>query len=135
MTSQDLCDRLDVAKLHDLTGDPWKRALAKKGYVGCEVQVTEDTPARIYVSVEATAAKPKPDPELARQFFDEDTHYAGFKPVAGVGDVARFRAEHNDLFVLDDAITYSVQVLSDRMDGQKTLKPALEIYRLVASGA
>jgi hypothetical protein len=131
LTSRDLCDRLDLAKLHTLTGDDWKRAIPKKGYVGCEVRITEDAPARIYVSVEAEAAKPKPDPALAREFFDEDTHYAGFRPVKGVGEVARFRSTAGDLFVLDHAITYSVQVLSDRMRGAKALKPALAIYRIV----
>ena len=132
LTSRQLCDLLDLGRLEDLTRDPWKRALPKKGYVGCEVQVTEDAPARLYVSIEGEAATPKPDRKLAREFFDEDTHFEGFAPVKGVGDLARFRAEHEDLFVLDGAVIYSVQVLSDHVDGRRALEPALAIYRIVA---
>jgi hypothetical protein len=134
MTSKDVCGRLDLAMLHDLTDDGWKRALPEKGYVGCEVQITQDAPGRIYVTVGAEAAKPTPDRELAREFFNQETHYAGFRPVAGVGDAARFRAQDEELVVLDDAVTYKVQVLSDRLHDQGTLKPALAIYKLVRNG-
>jgi hypothetical protein len=130
ITAQEVCDRVELDTLHELTGDDWKEALPQKGFAGCEIRVTEDAPGRIYVSVSDIAQHPEPDPALARQFFDEETKYGGTQ-VPGVGDRAVYRASIGALTVLDDATIYKVQVLSDHTSKAAALEPAKRIYELL----
>jgi hypothetical protein len=91
--------------------------------------VTETAPGRIYINVNDIA---KDDPTLARQFFDEEVR-PGYKPKAGIGDRAVYRADYHALIVLDDNVVYKVQVLSDKLQDPAVLGAARKIYERLNS--
>jgi hypothetical protein len=130
-TSSELCDRLDLDALADITGDGWKESKPAKGYVGCEVFVTQGDPGHIYVSVSDVGAG---NAELERQFYREETRFKGFGPnIAGLGDRASFNSSDGALVVQTNGVIYKVQYLSPASGGDaKSLAPDRKIYALVA---
>lgn len=136
LTSRYVCSRLSLSRLREITFDHWQKAVpVGKSLVGCDVSVSENAPARIYVRVVDERADPQLSSNgrqgMVEDWFQSQTVYGGHA-VAGTNGRQWFRPTVSALVERDGLVVYSVQVLGGlQPPGPAMLSVDREVLALV----
>jgi hypothetical protein len=134
LTSQQICQRLSLSALGQITGDTWARTVPQQPPVReCEVDGSDGV-AQIFAAIEAPPAGTNPSTarSLSRSIFQSDTRSAGWVTVGGLADEAAFQSSTSALEVLRGVTIYRIQLLSSKLSqGPQVLESDKKILALI----
>jgi hypothetical protein len=135
LTSQQICERLPLSTLGQITGDTWATAVPTAAPVHeCQVNGADGV-ARIYAHISAGPAGSNPNAvrTVYQSVFESDTRGPDWTAITGLGEKAAFRSNTGSLEVFTATMLYNVQLLSSKLkEGPAVLEADKKILALYA---